>query len=334
MNIKNTIRHVFSRGLLMDKYIKRNELLLPNITEWQLTIGILAVFIFYRFMRLLIQTQNLHNIYIMSYSDMNFIVTAIMFVVIALLLLTQTQLSLPVYFVNVGLLLLLLFDMIASQISPLSFLGEILQFVVLLWTIGLVIYLYTKMRPNLTQQEYQIGWMFIGIYFFSLILKLSASLIISYTTLGEYLDFFSMVCMIVLIFSIVGYLILHSPYKNINLIVLVICLFFGIGFSFGMSTLDLTRLIAGSIFHESTSINTINILSPNLDILWIAGLACSFLSFIGIVAVGLIKKDLDKHVGILLILLGLTGLEIVAGAVLFARLYAFIALLEYYNEKH
>ena len=65
----------------MDAYIKRNELLLPKMTEWQLTIGILGIFIFYRFMRLLIQTQNLHNIYIMSYSDMNFIVTAIVFII-------------------------------------------------------------------------------------------------------------------------------------------------------------------------------------------------------------------------------------------------------------
>ena len=318
----------------MDAYIKRNELLLPKMTEWQLTIGILGIFIFYRFMRLFIQTQNLHNIYIMSFSDMNFIVTAIVFIIIALILFTQTQLSLSVYFANVGFLLLLFFDMIASPISIFSFLGEILQVIGLLWTIGLVIYLYIRIHPNLTQQEYQMGWVFIGIYSVSLILKLSANLAVNYTTIGQYLNFFSMLLMIILIFSIVGYLIVHSPYKSINYLVLIICLFFGIGFAFGMSTNDLTRLIAGSIFHESTSFDTINILEPNLDILWIAGLACGFLSFIAIIAVGLIKKNLDKHVGILLILLGLTGLEIVAGAVLFARLYAFITLIGYYNAKN
>jgi hypothetical protein len=275
--------------------------------------------ILYRGLRLFIATADLHKIFIFTLPELILLANIGVLVIIIPILYTQRSLSGSLYFLGTVIVLTAVIEIFWNVSTAFFPLKTIFELIVVTGSILQFLYLLNIKKTAWPLKNFRIYQGVFILYSLSLLTKLISQFLLSFQDIFLYAMFGSYVFYIVCVVLSEGIFLAKFEQKTLTLVGIAVGAFLGLGFSFAMEKRALYRVIAESIFIESTNVEIVGIW--NIEGVMLVLLTTTFFSFIVLLMLAFYKKTVEREIIMLVLMLGLVGSEISIGLLLFARIY-------------
>jgi hypothetical protein len=304
---------------------------LPYLSRFNLTLFFLIVVLIYRVLGLLIVTQELHGIKLLTTDQLNFTFDLLTILFIAVILFYQRALNGYLYFGLLGILIIATINIFSSHPEIFDPIKTLLQLITIFGTILFFYYLVKIQRTKEPDNVNGLTTKIFILYSVTLFLRGIDQFILFSGDLSNLVGIVNILCVFGLGTILIHYLTKSYQNKLIPILSIVIGTIIGIGFSMSLGRDDLRRLIARSIFSESTSFELTSVfnitiidiaLNEIFDFIFLISAAIIFSSFILLIILNLLQKKRNPEYLALLVILGLVGVDVIVPLLLFLRLFS------------
>jgi hypothetical protein len=308
----------------------------PYLSRFSLTLFFLIIVLIYRVLGLLIVTQELHGINLLTTDQLNFTFDLLTILFIAVILFYQRTLNGYLYFGLLGILTIAMINVFSSHPEIFNPIKTLLQLITIF---GTILFFYFLVKIQKTKEPDNINSLTTKIfilYSITLFLRGIDQFILFSGDLSNLIGIVNILCIFGLGTILIYYLVVSYQNKLIPIITIAIGTILGLGFSIAFGRDDLRRLIARSIFSESTSFELTSVfnitvfeiaLNEIIDFIFLITTAIIFSSFILLIIINFVQKKRNPEYLALLVILGLTGVDVVVPLLLFLRLFSIPNLL-------
>jgi hypothetical protein len=303
----------------------------PYLSRFNLTLFFLVIVLIYRVLGLLIVTQELHGIRLLTTDQLNFIFDLLTILFIAVILFYHRTLNGYLYFGLLGILIIATINIFSSHPEIFDPLKTLLQLITIF---GTILFFYFLVKIQKTKESDNVNSLTAKIfilYSITLFLRGIDQFILFSGDLSNLVGIVNILCVFGLGTILIYYLVVSYQNKLIPILTIAIGAIIGVGFSIAFGRDDLRRLIARSIFSESTSFDLTSVfnitvieiaLNEIFDMIFLITTAIIFSSFILLIIVNLAQKKRNSEYLALLVILGLTGVDVIVPLLLFLRLFS------------